>query len=81
MAALDIDTNNGKALEKELNNKYGDKKVKFHKCDITTNDLDVVYDSVVKEFGYIDIVVNCAGIMNDNPDVYLKEIEVNVVSI
>ncbi|CAB3234592.1 unnamed protein product [Arctia plantaginis] len=81
VAALDIDIKNGKLLEKELNDKYGDNKVKFHRCDITTNDLDAVYDSVVKEFGYIDVVVNCAGIMNDKPDMYLKEIEINVSAL
>lgn len=81
VAALDVDINNGKALEEELSAKYGKNKVKFHKCDVTTNELDAVYDNVVNNFGYIDVVINCAGIMNDRPNVYLKEIDINVVSI
>lgn len=39
-----------------------------------------MYDNVVNDFGYIDVVVNCAGIMNDRPNAYVKEIEINVVS-
>ncbi|XP_047021018.1 15-hydroxyprostaglandin dehydrogenase [NAD(+)]-like isoform X1 [Helicoverpa zea] len=81
VAALDVDIANGKALEDELNTKYGDNKVRFHKCDVTTNELDAVYDNVVNDFGYIDVVINCAGIMNDRPNVYLKEIDINVTAL
>ncbi|XP_075969299.1 15-hydroxyprostaglandin dehydrogenase [NAD(+)]-like [Anticarsia gemmatalis] len=81
VAALDVDATSGKALENELNAKYGENKVRFHKCDVTTNELDAVYDNVVNDFGYIDVVVNCAGIMNDRPNVYLKEIEVNLSAL
>nr|AII21999.1 alcohol dehydrogenase AD1 [Sesamia inferens] len=81
VAALDIDINSGKALEQELLAKYGNDKVRFHKCDVTSNDLDVVYDNVVNDFGYIDVVVNCAGIMNDSPNAYIKEIEINVTAL
>lgn len=64
-----------------MNEKYGSDRAKFHKCDVTTNDLEVAYSAVIAEYKYIDVVVNCAGIMNDRPNVYLKEIAVNVVSI
>ncbi|KAM3963418.1 LOW QUALITY PROTEIN: putative short-chain type dehydrogenase/reductase y4vI [Aphomia sociella] len=81
VAALDVDVNNGKALETELSAKHGSKKIKFYKCDVTTEDLHLVYDSILKEFGYIDVVVNCAGIMNDSPNMYQKEIAVNVTAL
>ncbi|KAJ8725470.1 hypothetical protein PYW08_003653 [Mythimna loreyi] len=81
VAALDVDVNNGKALEEELMAKYGNDKVRFHKCDVTTNDLDAVYDNVINDFGYIDVVINCAGIMNDRPNAYLKEIDINVTAL
>ncbi|XP_028030462.1 15-hydroxyprostaglandin dehydrogenase [NAD(+)]-like [Bombyx mandarina] len=81
IAALDVDSVNGKILEDELNNNYKGNKVKFYKCDVTSNDLETVYDNVIKEHKYIDVVVNCAGIMNDRPNVYLKEIAVNVTAL
>ncbi|XP_059050150.1 uncharacterized short-chain type dehydrogenase/reductase y4vI-like [Achroia grisella] len=81
VAALDVDVNSGKALETELSSKYGANKIKFYKCDVTTQDLDLAYDSILREFAYIDVVVNCAGIMNDSPDAYKKEIAVNVTAL
>lgn len=81
VAALDVDVNSGKELEIELSSKYGANKVKFYKCDVTTEELNIAYDSILKEFGYIDIVVNNAGIMNDSPNVYQKQIAVNVTAL
>lgn len=81
VAALDIDVTNGLALEKDQASIYGSDRIKFYKCDVTTNDLLTVYDAIIKEYEYIDVVVNNAGIMNDSPNAYLKEIEINVVSV
>ncbi|KAI5638524.1 short chain dehydrogenase domain-containing protein [Phthorimaea operculella] len=81
VAVLDLDVTSGKALESELATKYGAKKIKFHKCDVTTKDLEDGYDAVLKEFGYIDCVVNNAGIMNDGPNSFVKEIDVNVTAL
>lgn len=71
----------GEAFAEELNTKYGGNRVRFIKCDVTSNDLESAFDEVVQEFGYIDCVINNAGLMNDHPDVYEKEMLVNVVSI
>ncbi|XP_037295460.1 uncharacterized oxidoreductase YuxG-like isoform X2 [Manduca sexta] len=79
VAALDVDVSNGQALEREMTAKYGPGKIKFYKCDVTTNDLEAAYESILNEYGYIDVVVNNAGIMNDRPNVYLKEITINVM--
>ncbi|KAL0893667.1 hypothetical protein ABMA27_013825 [Loxostege sticticalis] len=81
IAILDVDAKNGTALESELIAKYGEGKVKFYKCDITTNELMDTYDAVLKQFGYIDVVINCAGILNDHPNVYLKAIAVNMTAL
>ncbi|KAI5638522.1 short chain dehydrogenase domain-containing protein [Phthorimaea operculella] len=81
VAVLDLDVASGKALESELAAKYGAKKIKFHKCDVTTKDLDDSYDAVLKEFDYIDCVVNNAGIMNDGPKSFVKEIDINVTAL
>lgn len=63
-----------------MNTKHGSKKVRFIKCDVASNDLEAAFDEALQEFGYIDCVVNNAGLMNDHPDVYEKEMLVNVVS-
>nr|QLI62149.1 alcohol dehydrogenase 8 [Streltzoviella insularis] len=81
VAILDIDVNTGKAFETEMNAKYGANRSKFIKCDVTTDDLNTAYEQVLKETGYIDVVVNNAGIMNDSPNVYLKMIAVNVTAL
>lgn len=81
VAALDVDVANGTVLEKSHTEKYGIGRIKFYKCDVTTEELDAAYDSVLKEHGYIDIVINNAGIMNDRLNAYLKEIEVNVTAL
>ncbi|CAK1556075.1 unnamed protein product [Leptosia nina] len=78
IAILDVNVRDGKSLEKEINDKHGAKTAKFHKCDVTTTELDDAYDDTIKQFGYIDVVVNNAGIMNDGPDIYLKALNVNV---
>lgn len=67
-------------MEAELNSKYGINKVKFIKCDVASNELHAAFEEAVQLFGYLDVVINNAGIMNDSPQVYEKEITINVVS-
>ncbi|XP_041977499.1 uncharacterized protein LOC121731891 [Aricia agestis] len=81
VAILDIGVEQGKALEAELNAKYGPKKAKFIKCDVTTSDLEAAYEETIEEQGYIDVVVNNAGIMNDEHSVYKKQIAINVTAL
>ncbi|CAH0406625.1 unnamed protein product [Chilo suppressalis] len=81
IAVLDLDEKGGKALESDLVTKHGTGKVKFYKCDITTDDLNAAFDDVIHNFAYIDGVINCAGILNDNPNVYAKAIAVNVTAL
>ncbi|CAG4908126.1 unnamed protein product [Colias eurytheme] len=81
IAITDIDVNAGKQLEEELNSKYPG-RVSFIKCDVTNDEeLFSAYDQVLKQFGYIDLVINNAGVMNDSPKVYKKSIEVNVTAL
>lgn len=78
---MDIAQEAGVALEKEMNAKHGANRAKFIKCDVTDDEqLDNAYDTVIKDNGSIDCVINNAGIMNDGPRVYKKEIALNVVS-
>jgi len=54
----DLQEEKGKAIEKESN-----AKIKFIKCDITDDDsVRNVFDSIKKEQGRIDILINSAGI-------------------
>ncbi|XP_023945707.2 15-hydroxyprostaglandin dehydrogenase [NAD(+)] [Bicyclus anynana] len=78
VAVLDVNINAGEALIKELNAKHGEKKAIFIKCDVATNDVDTAFDETFKQFGYIDCVINNAGLMNDHPDIYEKQMLVNV---
>jgi len=59
---VDVDTENGEALAAQLGN-----SAKFISCDIS-DDKDVIslFDSVTKEFGGVDVIVNNAGIIRDN---------------
>ncbi|KOB64250.1 putative alcohol dehydrogenase, partial [Operophtera brumata] len=78
VAVLDINEKAGVSLQDELNAKYG-KKVKFYKCDVSDEEqLLGIFKAVVDEQGYLDVVVNNAGIMNDSLKTYRKMIEVNV---
>ncbi|XP_049866984.1 15-hydroxyprostaglandin dehydrogenase [NAD(+)]-like [Pectinophora gossypiella] len=81
VAALDLNETSGKKLESELAAKYGQNKITFYKCDVTTKNLEDCIDAVYKKLGYIDCVVNCAGILNDGPSMMVRAIEVNVTAL
>lgn len=80
VAVLDVNVDAGEALQKELNEKHGADKVLFIKCDVT-QDLDSAFDEAMKQLGYIDVLINNAGIMNDAPHLYEKQIAVNVTAL
>ncbi|XP_047988191.1 15-hydroxyprostaglandin dehydrogenase [NAD(+)]-like [Leguminivora glycinivorella] len=82
IAILDVDETSGVDLENELNSKHDSGKTRFHHCDVTNDDqLFAAFDSLVKEQGNIDVVINNAALMNDSPNVYKKEIEINVTAL
>ncbi|XP_063531710.1 odorant receptor 46a-like isoform X1 [Cydia strobilella] len=82
VAILDIDGTRGTAFQNELNAEYGANKSKFYQCDVTNDDqLFAAFQSVVAGHGGLDLVVNNAGIMNDAPHVYKKEISINVTAL
>ncbi|XP_013139885.1 PREDICTED: 15-hydroxyprostaglandin dehydrogenase [NAD(+)]-like [Papilio polytes] len=82
VAILDIAEEAGIAFQNELNTKYGNNKVQFIKCDVSNGEeLNAAFAKVKNEFGYIDIVINNAGILNDNLQVYVKQIDINVTAL
>ncbi|RVE54800.1 hypothetical protein evm_000567 [Chilo suppressalis] len=82
VAILDVATEQGVNLQNELNSKYGDNRTKFYQCDVTNEErLYNVYDEVKKDQGYIDTVINNAGILNDGIPAYKKAIAINVQAL
>lgn len=82
VAVLDVDVSAGTALENEMNSKHGDNKVQFYECDVTNEELFLgIFKTVKDKNGYIDVVINNAGIMNDRLTVYKKEIAINVTAL
>ncbi|CAH2243897.1 alcohol dehydrogenase 1-like [Pararge aegeria] len=82
IAMLDVAEEAGVALENELNSKYKDNKVTFIKCDVADKARLLEAFKIVKDsIGYIDLVINNAGIWDDTPESYEMEININLVSL
>ncbi|XP_013146791.1 PREDICTED: alcohol dehydrogenase 2-like [Papilio polytes] len=74
---LDINEKLGAEAIERLAAKYGENKVAFYKCDVTT-DLEAIFNEIIKTFSTVDVLVNNAGICND---IYVrKTIEINVIA-
>lgn len=73
-ALLDINESGGKKATKEIKDSGGN--AKFYKCDVTSSaDCKRVADSIFEEFGSINILVNCAGVIVRKDVVELSEKE------
>lgn len=76
VAILDISEDGGRTLEKEINEKYST-KAKFIKCDVSQEEqIENAFKTVLKENGFIDVVINNAGIFNER--MYNKTINVHL---
>ncbi|CAG5032342.1 unnamed protein product [Parnassius apollo] len=75
---LDINQERGFKTEKILNEKYGDGKAVFIKCDVIS-DLESVTKRIFNEFNQVDVLVNNAGIADETS--YLKTIEINLIAV
>ncbi|KAG7188296.1 hypothetical protein KM043_007958 [Ampulex compressa] len=75
VSICDIKTEEGEELVKTLATKYGKDHVMFCSCDVTDYPQFVgSFEKTIATYGYIDIVVNNADIMNDR----FWELEVDV---
>ncbi|MGM5481807.1 MAG: SDR family NAD(P)-dependent oxidoreductase [Nanobdellota archaeon] len=69
---LDIDEKNSKEVEDHIIKQGG--VAKFMKCDVTKKEqVKRCMDNVIKQFGRIDILVNCAGVLVQKPIVDMTE--------
>ncbi|XP_069365548.1 15-hydroxyprostaglandin dehydrogenase [NAD(+)]-like [Maniola hyperantus] len=82
VAVLDVTEEAGIALQNELNTKYKENKVSFIKCDVTDKERFLeAFKDVRDKNGNIDVVINSAGILDDTPESYTKEININLTSL
>ncbi|XP_047504852.1 15-hydroxyprostaglandin dehydrogenase [NAD(+)]-like [Pieris napi] len=74
----DTNVTAGRQLEKELETKFKG-RVKFVKCDVRNDEeLFDIYKTIIDDHGFIDVVINNAGIANDSIDVYRTALNVNI---
>ncbi|KAG6452917.1 15-hydroxyprostaglandin dehydrogenase [NAD(+)] [Manduca sexta] len=83
IAILDIDVSSGNSLENEMNETYGDEKVKYYQCDVSKDEqLLETFNIVHDRNSYIDIVINNAGLTDEsNTSNIRSEIEVNYIAL
>jgi len=78
VALLDINEERGYTSEREL--KKSDYRAKFYRCDVTSNEQCAeVAKKIYEDFGRIDYLVNCAGVIVRKNVVDLSEKEWDLV--
>ncbi|KAK3756283.1 hypothetical protein RRG08_066399 [Elysia crispata] len=76
----DIDPTAGAATEQELAEKYGKDNVRFLQCDVTDGSkFEAAFQTGVDHLGYVDLMVNNAGIMNES--MWEKMIQLNYTGV
>ncbi|XP_070563436.1 15-hydroxyprostaglandin dehydrogenase [NAD(+)]-like [Ptychodera flava] len=77
---VDIDPINGQEVTASLQKTFGDDRIVFVKCDVTSNEqLKSAFEDINKKFGRLDIVCNNAGICNEYDPV--KTIATNLIPV
>ncbi|XP_077978972.1 15-hydroxyprostaglandin dehydrogenase [NAD(+)]-like [Glandiceps talaboti] len=80
VAILDILDETGEETCKTLKAKFGQKKVVYIHCDVSSaSELEAAFSNTVKNFGGLDILCNNAGTVNEYD--WEKTIEVNQKSV
>ncbi|XP_075973986.1 15-hydroxyprostaglandin dehydrogenase [NAD(+)]-like [Anticarsia gemmatalis] len=75
---IDVNETQGKGTEKNFNEKYGEGRSDFIKCDVTTN-LEATYKVIIEKYKTVDVLVLNAGIADDS--VPRKMIDILVTSV
>ncbi|XP_011681271.1 15-hydroxyprostaglandin dehydrogenase [NAD(+)] isoform X1 [Strongylocentrotus purpuratus] len=77
---VDFNAAKGKATETELNKKYGEDKVRFFQCDVSSKDqLEDAFSKTLEHYKGIDIVCNNAGIGDELN--WEKTVDVDLVAV
>lgn len=74
----DINDEAGKETLQNLQNKYGESKVMFQKCNVTSQDeMAAFFRSTKEKFGRLDVVINNAGIGGETTS-WERTVDVNL---
>ncbi|XP_033219508.1 15-hydroxyprostaglandin dehydrogenase [NAD(+)]-like [Belonocnema kinseyi] len=77
---VDIQETEGKAIAEKLNSEFGKKRAIFLHCDVTKNsEFDATFKEAVNILGGLDILINNAGVVNEQN--FAKAVEVNVTAV
>ncbi|KYQ48859.1 15-hydroxyprostaglandin dehydrogenase [NAD+] [Trachymyrmex zeteki] len=80
VAVIDLPTSNGQNVVTTLENEFGKSRAIFVACDVTkADDFEKTFKKIVDTFKGLDILINNAGIFNDN--YWEKTIDVNVKAV
>ncbi|XP_076102326.1 15-hydroxyprostaglandin dehydrogenase [NAD(+)]-like [Mytilus galloprovincialis] len=76
----DVDVQQGKQTENELKKNFGDDNVQFLPCDVRKDEeFKDFFNRVVQKYNTVDIMVNNAGIMNENQ--WRTTIDINLTAV
>ncbi|XP_018566141.1 15-hydroxyprostaglandin dehydrogenase [NAD(+)]-like [Anoplophora glabripennis] len=76
----DIDSGLGNVALSQMNKEFGPDKTIFVTTDVSNiKQFEDAFRKTIETFGYVDILINNAGILNDG--IWEKEISINVVRI
>lgn len=77
LSIMDIDSEKGEDAQAALSNTFGSDKVLFFEADISNaKELDDAYRKSIQFHDIPDIVVNCAGIIDDTK--WEKQLKTNM---
>ncbi|XP_050346102.1 15-hydroxyprostaglandin dehydrogenase [NAD(+)]-like isoform X2 [Nymphalis io] len=75
---LDLNEQKGKEALKILKDKYGDDRATFYRCNVL-NDLNDVYEKIINNHKYIDILINNAGVQDEKN--IKKTMNINAIAL
>ncbi|XP_026488090.1 15-hydroxyprostaglandin dehydrogenase [NAD(+)]-like [Vanessa tameamea] len=75
---LDLNEEKGKESLKTLKEKFGDDRAIFYKCNVLS-DLNEVYEKIINNHKYIDILINNAGVLDEKN--IKKTMNINAIAV
>eukprot|EP00118_Oscarella_pearsei_P004140 m.17218 g.17218 ORF g.17218 m.17218 type:complete len:249 (+) comp27388_c0_seq1:75-821(+) len=82
VALIDVNRGNGEEVAAQLNARAVDSRSMFIECDVTeTKKLRLAFQKTLSEFGRLDIVCNCAGILPMRPSDWKLAVDINLNAV